>query len=738
MKKRSNINRFSREMQKKLVVLSFLVMAAFVLLAVRLFFIFRDNGQRYKKQVYSQQSYDSTSLPFKRGDIVDRKGSKLAYSEKVYNLIIDSKLLMSDEGIHLEPTLNAVRKYFKSVDTAALREYAEKNPSSQYRVFAKKLPYDDIQAYLEFEEENRSEEDENRVAGVWFEEDYKREYPYGSLACDLLGFTQGENSGYFGLEEYYNSVLNGTNGRRYGYLTEDSVVEQTIKPATDGNTIVSTIDTNIQSIVEKHLLKFSEAHKNEAREGNGANNIGCIIMDPNTGEVLAMASYPSFDLSNPRDLSPFYSEEEIGGMDEEEKLEALNRVWRNFCISDTYEPGSTAKPFTVASAIEDGAIRGDESYNCNGALEVGEHVIHCHNRLGDGTLTVSQGIQKSCNVVLMNVAFALGKDRWLKYNRAFNFGLKTNIDLSGEVNASSLVFNEKMGQTDLAVGSFGQGFNVTMIQMASAYCSLINGGYYYQPHVVSKIMNAEGATVEDIEPRVLKQTISNSTSSKIREMMKSVVMEGTEGTGWSARPAGYTMGGKTGTAEKIPRDKRNYVVSFCGYVPADDPKVLSYVVIDQPNVIAQDNARLATTLTMDIMTEVLPYMNIFMTEELTDDERAELEEMQMDFSLDAETVKEQSDEAEGAEGAEGEAAEGEGAAEGESNSPDEADAPAGGDDLETTTVEMIGAGEGANEEGTEGGIRYDEATGYPIDPNTGQVLDPETLLPIEGSTSFMD
>lgn len=718
MKKKKIGRNFDKLMQGKLVVLFAIVLLAFVGLGARLYYIAKDNGDAYKRQILSQQEYDSTDLPFKRGDIIDAKGSKLAYSEKVYNVIIDAKAMSSGKDYeYLAPTIGAIRKYFPQISATEVETYVMANPGSQYKKFAKKLSYDEISPYVEFEAEAKENEEIPDVKGIWFEEDYKRSYPYGALGCDILGFTQGENEGYFGLEEFYNSTLNGTMGREYGYLTEDSTLERSIKPAVDGNTIVTTIDTNVQSIVEKHIKEFNEEYKNNFRDGNGADNIGVIIMDPNNGKILAMASYPDFDLNNPRDLTPFYTPEEISAMDDEEKLEALNQIWRNFCISDSYEPGSTMKPFTVAGAIENGSISGDESYNCTGMIELGGFEIHCHNRLGDGILTVSQGIQKSCNVVLMNIALAMGKEDWLKYNKMFNFGLKTNIDLAGEVNCSSLVFDESMGRTDLAVASFGQGFNVTMIQMAAGFSSLINGGYYYEPHLVSKILNSEGATVDEIKPRILKQTVSNKTSEKLRDMLASVVMEGTEGTGYTARPAGYTMGGKTGTAEKIPRAQKNYLVSFMGYVPTDDPQILCYVVIDRPNVLAQDNARLATVLCRDIMTEVLPYENIFMTEPLDEKEMSELSEMQLDFANGSDVLPQAEEELDE-----------------DGNPIDNSDAEANG---EEQNDENAPENEGGAEEDGVNVIRYDEQTGYPIDPNTGQILDPQTLLPIDGNASFM-
>lgn len=704
--------KFTLRMQKKLVVLFVIVLLAFVALTIRLMYINKESGEKYKRQVLSQQKYDSKSLPFKRGDITDRKGSRLAYSEKVYNLVVDAKMMKSEEGIYLEPTLKALGECFE-VNVEEIRKYVEENPDSQYKIFAKQLKYDTISPFVELQNESKASKEKEDIQGVWFEETYVREYPYNTLACDVLGFTQGEDTGYFGLEEFYNSILNGTNGREYGYLNEDSSLERTIKSPVDGNTIVTTLDTNIQSIVEKHIVDFNEKYKNGAREGNGSTNLGVIIMDPNSGEILAMAGYPVFNLNNPSDLAGVVTPEVLAGMTEEQKAEARNQLWRNFCISDTFEPGSTMKPFTVAMALESGSITGNETYNCTGVLEYGEHKIHCHNRLGDGIISVQQAIMKSCNVALMHIGEAVGRETWLKYNRAFNFGLKTNVDLSGEARTDSVVFDESMGVTDLAVSTFGQGFNVTMIQMAAGFSSLINGGYYYQPHLVKKILNSEGSVVEEVKPRILKQTISNITSDKMIEMCNTVVMN-EEGTGRTARPAGYTMGGKTGTAEKKQRDKINYVVSFMGYAPMEDPQVLIYVVIDEPNVTYQDDAKFATILSRDIMTEVLPYMNIFMTEPLTDKEKEELKEQQAQFGVSSNYVS------------------GNGVSGNSVSQNGTKDKTVSANSLEN------GENQSTSQNAVKQEIKYDEETGYPIDPNTGEILDPNTLKPIDGTGSYMD
>lgn len=654
--------RFNISMQKKLVVLFMLILLAFLGLAGRLVYIVQNKGEEYTKNVLGQQKYSSTTLPYKRGDILDSKGTKLAISEKVYNLIIDCKAILAKEE-YFEPTMTALASCFPDFNMTEIQNYVKANPSRQYYVVKKQLTYEEISDFVEIQ--NNTKENPN-VKGVWFEEEFKRMYPNGSLACDVIGFTikNSEGSGFmgnYGLEAYYNDILNGTNGREYGYMNEDSNLERTTIPATDGYNLVTTLDANIQSIVEKYLKKHKEEYSNTARTGNGAQNGGCIVMDINSGEILAMADYNSFDLNNPYDTSALVGTQlltEKGKVTEEgtvltaENLESslsgnditnanLNALWKNFCISNTYEPGSTAKPFTVAAGLESGKMTGEEYYTCNGALKVGNYTIKCHNYSigGDGTISVQQAMEESCNVALMLMGQQMGKEVYLEYQDRFNFGLRTNVDLYGEARTKSLVFNSSnMGPTELATSTFGQGFNVTMIQMISAFCSLINGGYYYEPHVVNKITTSDGALVQEIEPRIIKQTVSESTSERIRQYCKAVV---DNGTGKTARPAGYSIGGKTGTAEMGSRNKQDYAVSFLGYAPADDPQIAIYVVLDRPNSTRQDIAtRQATTMVRSILTEVLPYLNIFMTEELSETEIKELEALDMEIIMDANAKEE--------------------------------------------------------------------------------------------------
>ena len=761
-----------------------MILVAFAFLGVRLCIINRTEGEKYKKRVLSQQAYDSITIPAKRGDIVDRNNTKMAVSQKVYNVCIDAKTLNKDDGANIESTITTL--YSTPVEFTytkdELRSYIRENPDSQYRIIAKKQSYEVVGEIMNRVNNPNMYPD---FKGVWLEDTYVRQYPYNSLACDVIGFVQGDNEGAYGLEEFYNSTLVGTNGREYGYLNDNENLERTLKPAQDGKTLVTSIDVNIQSIVEKNILAFNEEHRNEAREGAGSSNTGVIIMNPNNGEILAMASYPVFNLNDPRntdnlDIKVELEPEKFGVMNgildgntdisemddaeiadavrkmaeeegntdininvgqdagedestetedpddpykgmsyaeaydkayEDAKMEALNSLWKNFCINSTYEPGSTMKPFTMAAGLEEGILKGDESYVCNGVMEVGGHEIHCSNRLGHGTLTFAGALEQSCNVAFMKIGGAIGKSVFMKYNQIFNFGLKTNIDLTGEALTNSLVFDiNTMTPTDLAISSFGQGFNVTMIQMVTGFCSLINGGYYYRPHVVTKILDSAGATVETTEPRILKQTVSEATSEKIRELCIGVVENG---TGKSARPAGYRIGGKTGTAEKYPRGTGNYVVSFMSFAPADDPQIVCYVVIDEPNTGNQAVSKYAAVLCKDILTEVLPYMGIFQTEELTEKEAEELAEKQQDFSK-------------------GSTAETEEETQGEIIVDSEKTEDAGGTQSNGAITFVDENGNALDEEDTTGRkVEIDPATGYAIDPTSGVLLDPATGAPVD-------
>ena len=595
--------RFSKRMQKKLVMLFVAIVLAFVFLVGRITYINAASGDKYTKVVLDQQQYDSRTIPFKRGDIVDRNGTKMATSERVYNVILDVKVMMSDKD-YIEPTIEVLKDCF-GIEEDKVRELMDKSPSSRYNILQKGVDYAKAKEFEKIDKDDKKYPD---VKGIWLEEDYIRTYPYNTLASDVIGFTVDGNVGSNGIEASYNSILNGTDGREYGYLDDSSSFERTVKEADNGSTVVSTIDLQVQNIVEKHILEFNDEHKNETTPGEGSKNTAVIVMNPQNGEILAEASYPNYDLNNQRDMSKYYSEEELAAMPDDEKIEKLNELWNNFCISDTYEPGSTFKPFTIAAGLETGILTGDENYVCGGVLHVGDHDIHCSNRDGHGPQTLKQSLENSCNVALMEIGQSIGTEEFCRYQKLFGFGEYTGIDLPGEGSTEGLLYTpENMDAASLATNAFGQNFNVTMTQMVAAFSSLINGGDYYKPHVVKQIQDDNGNVTENRDPVLMKKTVSKETSDILKDYMLGVVQEG---TGSLAAVEGYDVGGKTGTAEKLPRGNGKYLVSFIGYAPQENPEVVVYVVVDEPNVPGQASSSYATELSSKIMTEIFPYLGI--------------------------------------------------------------------------------------------------------------------------------
>lgn len=586
---------FTRKMKKKSLVLFLLVVLLLFGLAVRMLYINSTSGQDYTVAVLSQQNYSSTTLPYKRGDILDRNGMTLATSVKVYNLILDPKVMLSNSK-YLEPTLKALTECF-GYDDNTLRTLINENKTKSYIVYQKKLSYETIEPFM-----TRSNDTENNpyIKGVWFETEYERKYPYSTLACNVIGFTAAGNVGTWGIEEYYNDRLNGVDGREYGYVNSDNIMEKVTKSATDGYTVVSTLDLNVQTIAEKYIKQWKEEYNPD--------NVGVIVMNPQNGEIYAMATDSVYDLNNPRDLSGLYTEEQLAAMTDEEKLNALNKLWRNYCLNDTFEPGSTFKPFTVAAALEEGTITDTQTFVCDGSENVGGTNIGCHKRSGHGTINAHQAIAYSCNDALMQIGASLGVDLFAAYQERFNFGMKTGIDLPGEASCAGLLFTkDNMKPINLATSSFGQSFNVTMVQLATGFCSLINGGYYYQPHVVKEIVNTRGGVVQEVGVTPIKQNITKETSDIVKSAMVDTVEAG---TGTTASVEGYIIGGKTGTAEKLPRGNNEYVYSFIGFAGYENPQVVCYVVVDNPkgeNIASSVTSKLFSA----IMTEVLPYLQVF-------------------------------------------------------------------------------------------------------------------------------
>ena len=598
-------------MKIKLVGVFTAIVLAFVFLTGRAAALNLTKGDEYQKQVMSQMRSGSQTIPFKRGDILDTNGTALATSERSYNVILDVGGLLETKTTYQNKRINATVEALVSafgLDEPELREILQGQADSRYVILKSNVDYETGRDF-------QSQMDQNAdIVCVTLEDSYVRTYPYGTLASDVIGFTSSGNVGTIGLEAYYNSELNGTDGKRTGYLSSGSSSESVIQSPTDGNSIVTTIDANLQAIVEKHILALNERLRDNDHEGEGTKNTAVIVMDPNTGAILAEASYPNFDLNNPRDLSEYYTTEEQEAMTDEERLDTLNALWRNFCVSDTFEPGSTMKPFTMAAGFETGKLTGNETYVCTGSYsyEGVANPVSCIARNGHGTETLKQVLENSCNVGMMQIAEVLGTDDFCRYQHLFGFGEYTGIDLPGEGDTSNLLYSaDNMQPIDLGTNSFGQNFNVTMTQLAAGFCSLINGGNYYEPHLVKEIRNANGDVVETKTPVLARKTVSQETCDILKDYMYGVVQEG---SGTSAQVEGYAIGGKTGTAEKLPRSEGKNLNSFIGYAPQENPEVMIYVIVDEPNLAQQAASYLATGLAADIMEEAFPYLNITKTE----------------------------------------------------------------------------------------------------------------------------
>lgn len=559
---------------------------------LRLFYINHEHGQTYSKAVLSQRAYQSRSIASKRGSILDRNGIILARSEKQYNVIIDPRQIL-DKDYYIEPSIEAMVKYL-GYDENEIRTLIYDNPDSSYIVYEKDADYSRISRYKQYQATK------SKVTGVWFEEEFARIYPYSSLASHVLGFVNAEGNGSYGLEQYYNNELSGIPGLSYTYFDNELKQQKTVEEAVDGYELVTTIDYNVERIVEEKVKDFLDT--------TGAKNIGVIVMDPNDASILAMASNREYNLNDPRDLSACYPTTELMFMSDEEKLEKRYEMWKNYCISDTYEPGSTFKTITVSSALDEDAISTEDTFNCAGYTEVGGWRIGCNNKFGHGKLSLTQSLMKSCNCALMEIAARLGKDSFYKYQGKFGFGAKTGIDLPGE-SSGILIPLKNLNETELATSSFGTTFNVTMIQIAAAYASIINGGTYYQPHVVREIRRSDKTVVSTYNDMGVRQTISEGTASFIRN---SLFLTVENGTATPAKVDGYLIGGKTGTAQKRPREEKRFVVSFAGFAPITDPRVLIYIVIDEvadPELSASSSP--ATKLSAAIMKEILPYLGVY-------------------------------------------------------------------------------------------------------------------------------
>lgn len=587
----------------------FAFFAAFALMFGRVLYMKVVHGAEYEAAAKNQQinRYDIT-IPPNRGSILDRNNQVLAISTTVYNVALDSLQLAEVAQQYpeeQEKTLTTLCKYFPELDYNTLKQYVTVNPETG------ELYMNNHWKYLVkgIERSVKEELEAMNLKGVYFEKSSQRSYPLNSSACHLVGFTRGDAQ--WGLEGYYNSYMEGTPGRSFIlYNGADSVVHQDYD-AKDGDTIITTIDYNMQKIAEEVVAETAAEWP--------AKNVAAMVMDPYTGEVYAMAESHSFDLNNPNEIPEWETDtkytENWDQLSTEEQVNYLNTMWKNFCVSDTYEPGSIFKPMVVAAGLEEGVITPNSSFPCGGYTDIGGYRIYCHLRSGHGTINIEQIMAQSCNMGVIQIANLLGADKFYEYQREFGFGDYTGIDLPGEA-AGLLHEKEAIGPTELATMSFGQTFNCTSIQVMAAFASLINGGNLVKPHVVSQIVDADGNVVMQNDTEVVRRVISEKTSAYMRTALKATVENG---LAKKLQIDGYSIGCKTGTAQEGSRETNDlWTLSNMSYFPAENPKYIVFTVINQPSDYVE-GVQTPTPMTKKLIEGIIKYDNLEPTQPVEDE-----------------------------------------------------------------------------------------------------------------------
>ena len=560
------------------------------------------HGAEYELAAKNQQinRYDLVNAA-NRGSILDRNEQVLAVSTAVYNVALDP-LQLADEKVKdetREKTLTTLCEYFPELSYADLKYHITINPETG------KINTPNHWKYLVkgVERSLKEQLEAENLLGVHFEQTSKRSYPLKTLACHLIGFNSS-----WGLEGYYDEEMTGTPGRSFILYQGGNKVTYQDYAAQDGDTIVTTLDYTIQQYAEEVVKETMEKWPSQ--------NVAAMVMNPNTGEIYAMAAADVFDLNNPGTPLELETDADFQAqweqMTDQERSDYLNQTWRNFCISDTYEPGSVFKPLVIAAALEEGVITPSSTFTCTGSITVEDRDIGCHLKSGHGTINIEEIMAQSCNPGMVQIGQLLGKEKFYKYQKEFGFGELTGIDLPGEQGDSSILLHalSTIGPVELATMSFGQTFNCTSIQMATAFSALINGGNLVKPYVVSQIVDENGAVVQERGTQVLRRVISRKTSDYIRTALKATV---DHGTAKKIAIPGYSIGCKTGTSEQGKRDKQNWTLSHMAYFPAENPQYLVFSVIHLPEDYA-DGVQSTADMTKKLMENIIKYKNLEPTE----------------------------------------------------------------------------------------------------------------------------
>ncbi len=574
------------------------------LLCLRIGWIQIVRGKDLSRQALDQQTSDNT-VSAKRGSIYDRNYKVLASNITVESISISPETLrksIEEKGLGVDSVARNIGDIL-DMDMETVKDKIDKK--IQNETLKKKVDKEVADTLREYV-------DSVDLSGIVFTEDVKRYYPYNNFAAQVIGFCGTDNQGLEGIESIYDDQLSGVPGRVVSAqqstgLEGNSGYENYIA-AQDGNSVVLTIDETIQNYAQKNLE--AAAADNRVAEGAAA-----IVMDVDTAEILAMCTEPDYNLNEPFEITDAVKEkypdieqelEKLEGEEYNEKLgEVMQTVRRNKAVVDSYEPGSTFKSVTASIALETRACALTDMFTCGGSYQVADRTINCANTSGHGTQDFSQAVQNSCNPAFIQIGQKIGKERFVDGVKAFGFLSKTGIEIPGE--AAGMGYDASMSDVDLATESFGQSITVTPLQMAAAVSAVANGGTLMKPHIVKQIVNSDMGIVESTEPEIVRQVISKETSAEMCKILESVV---SEGGGKNAYLAGYRIAGKTGTSEKIPRGNGKYIASFIGFAPADDPRVLCLVIMDEPNGDSYYGGQIAAPVVRDILGETLQYLGV--------------------------------------------------------------------------------------------------------------------------------
>lgn len=674
---------FKKQMGGRTAFLFFIFVLAFVILIGRLGYIVWYEGNNFRQKVLSQaiEREGDSLIAYKRGAIKDRNGIVLASTSQVFRLIFDPKLFLELKENQKKKTIDfMVEKRVRTRDEIDKILISDKE--KHYLVLEEKVKIEDFY-------EIKEAIDQNKVKALFYEMENIREYPYPNLAPELIGFVKGDNIGQGGIEEFYNDILIGEVGRKYGILNSQSIAVDKEVSATDGYQVMLNLDYSIQKYITDAMTDYLKNHNPKS--------VTIIVADPRNMNILGLKSYPSFSQDSPYNIPDLELPADVEIVEKDiaaivlqrkkellkEKIEKglavapskdakdsqtgqaentesanqqsesqpnqeapkipvmtvddikdeevitpeerssmrknllLQNRWKNIALTNGYEPGSIFKAVTYAAAAEEDRINPENFYYCKGGTQVANYFIRCHKHSGHGAETAEQGLSNSCNVVFMEMASKIGRDMFYNYQHKFGFGAITGIDLSGETSQRKNIYSKKeLNEVQLATSSFGQGFNVTPIQMITAFSALINGGYLYEPHVVNKVFDSEGNLFEVKDKTLVRQVISEETSLRVRRALRGVV---DEGTGRTAKIAGYEIGGKTATSEKQPRGNGKYTVSFMGFAPIENPEVITLVIVDEPEGAYQDS-RIPALIFRNCMENIMPYLHIFKAETEVDTE----------------------------------------------------------------------------------------------------------------------